>query len=77
MREDPITSLIDTTKMDTSVNPLSEEDKAIQIQKVKNLIKARYPNAKFDSLVIRFSTKNPMDNCGFGAQGWGDQSSFR
>ena len=57
LREDPITGLLDTTKADTSVNPLSEEDKAKQIQKVKNFIKARYPNAKFDDLVIKFSSK--------------------
>ena len=46
LREDPITGIIDTTKiMDTSVNPLSDIAKDIQIEKVKNLITKKYPNA--------------------------------
>ena len=69
LREDPITGLLDTTKADTSVNPLSEEDKAKQIQKVKNFIKARYPNAKFDDLVIKFSSKKNMDIVVLGKRG--------
>ena len=40
-REDAITGIINTTNMmDTSINPLSEEDRAIQIKRVKNLIKS-------------------------------------
>ena len=41
LREDPRTGIIDTTKMmDTSINPLSEKDRAKQIEIVKRLIKA-------------------------------------
>ena len=47
--------------MDTSVNPLSEEDKAIQIERVKNLIRNNYPHADLKKYIIRFSTKKPMD----------------
>ena len=62
LREDKITGIINTTKiMDTSINPLSEEDRAIQIERVKKLIKSRYPNAKVDGMVIAFSEKRPMD----------------
>ena len=57
LREDPTTGLLDTTKMDTTldgVNPLSEADKAKQIQKVRDFIKARYPNADLTKPPIRF-----------------------
>ena len=70
LREDPLTGIINTTQMiDTSINPLSEEDRAKQIERVKRLIKDQYPNAKVDSLVIRFSTKKPMDIVVVGARG--------
>ena len=61
LRENPTTDLLNTTQIDLRENPLSEEDKEIQIQKVKNFIKARYPNADISKLVIRFSRKKPMD----------------
>ena len=55
LRENPRTGIINTTQMmDTSINPLSEEDRAKQIERVKKLIKANYPNAKVDSMVITF-----------------------
>ena len=70
LREDPLTGIINTTQMmDASINPLSEEDRAKQIERVKRLIKAQYPNAKVDSLVIRFSTKKPMDIVVVGPKG--------
>ena len=70
LREDPLTGIINTTQMmDASINPLSEEDRAKQIKRVKRLIKAQYPNAKVDSLVIRFSTKKPMDIVVVGPKG--------
>ena len=37
LREDPRTGIIDTTQMDTSINPLSEEDRAKQIERVKKI----------------------------------------
>ena len=53
---DEQTGIINTTKMiDTSVNPLSEEDKAIQIKRVKNLIRNKYPNADLKKIIINFS----------------------
>ena len=70
LRENQRTGIIDTTHMmDTSINPLSEEDREKQIQIVKRLIKSQYPNAKVDSLVIGFSKKRPMDIVVFGPKG--------
>ena len=60
LRENAITGLLDTTKMVTLENPLSMEDKEIQIQKVRNFIKTKYPNADTSKLVIRFSYKKPI-----------------
>ena len=70
LRQDPRTGIINTTQMmDTSINPLSEEDRAKQIERVKRLIKSDYPNAKVDSLVIAFSKKKPMDIVVLGPRG--------
>ena len=71
LRQDPRTGIIDTTHMmDASINLLSEEDRAKQIERVKRLIKGDYPNAKVDSLVLGFSKKeNPMDIVVFGPKG--------
>ena len=70
IRYDRDTGLLDTTKLpDASVNPLSEEDKQLQINKVKDFIKARYPNANVHKLVIKFSTKKPMDIVVLGPRG--------
>ena len=70
LRENPMTGIINTTQMmDTSINPLSEEDREKQIQRVKKLIKDEYPKAKFDKLVIAFSKKNPMDIVVLGPKG--------
>ena len=70
LREDPLTGIIDTTQMmDASINLLSEEDREQQIERVKRLIKADYPNAKVDSLVIAFSKKSPMDIVVLGPKG--------
>ena len=70
LRENPRTGIINTTQMmDTSINPLSEEERAEQIKKVKRLIKAEYPNAKVDILVISVSKKKPMDIVVLGPKG--------
>ena len=70
LREDPITEIIDTTKIPDKIeNPLSREDKEEQIRRVKRLIKKRFPNANVDGLVISYSTKNPMDIVVLGPQG--------
>ena len=68
-RENPRTGIIDTTQIDASINPLSEEDREKQIQRVKKLIKNEYPNAKVDNLVIVFSKKKSNGYCGFGPKG--------
>ena len=69
LRVNPTTGLLDTTQMVTLENPLSEEDKEIQIQKVKNFIKVLYPNADLSKLVIVFSNKKPMDIVVLGPKG--------
>ena len=70
LRKDPRTGVINTTQMmDTSINPLSEEDREKQVQRVKKLIKDEYPKAKVDNLVIAFSKKNPMDIVVLGPKG--------
>ena len=70
LREDPLTGIINTTQMmDASINPLSLEDRAEQIKRVKKLIKSQYPNANFKNLPIAFSTKKPMDIVALGPKG--------
>lgn len=79
----PATGLLHITKIDPSENLLSEEDKAKEVQRVRALIKARYPNAKIDKLVITFSNKTTMDVVVLGRKGGetkialDDGSSFR
>ena len=50
-------------------NPLSEEDRAKQIERVKILIKSNHPNAKVDSLVITFFKERPMNIVVLGPKG--------
>ena len=70
LRKDPLTGIINTTRMmDTSINPLSPEDRSKQIESVKKLIKSQYPNANFKNLPIAFSTKKPMDIVALGPKG--------
>ena len=70
LRKDPVTGIFNTTQMmDASINPLSPEDRAEQIERVKKLIKDRYPNADFKNLVIRYSIKKPMDIVVVGSKG--------
>ena len=70
LRQDTKTGIINTTQMmDASINPLSAEDRAKQIERVKKLIKDEYPNAKVDALVIEFSKKRPMDIVVLGPKG--------
>ena len=70
LRHDPITGIINTTHMmDTSINPLSPEDRAKQIEIVKKLIKDKYPYANFKNLPIVFSKKSPMDIVALGPKG--------
>ena len=52
------------------MNPLSEEDKKIQIERVKSLIRKKYPRVDFAKLgAIGFSKKTPMIIVLFGLKG--------
>ena len=61
--------MLDTTKMPNVENPLSNDEKEKEIQRVRDFIKARYPTADFSKLVIRFSSKKPMDIVVLGKRG--------
>ena len=61
LRRDAITGMLDTTKIPNLKNPLSYEEREKEIQRVRDFIKKRYPNADFSKLVIRFSSTTPMD----------------
>jgi len=55
---DSRTGLLDLSKIELQNIILSDADKQKEIQKVKEFIKIRYPNAKFDTLPMRFSKEN-------------------
>ena len=57
LKRDAMTGMLDTTKIPNVENPLSYEEREKEIQRVRNFIRARYPNADFSKLVIRFSSK--------------------
>ena len=61
LRRDAITGLLNTTKIPNVDNPLNFEERQKEIQRVRDFIKARYPNADVSKLVISFSSKKPMD----------------
>ena len=66
----PITGLLDTTKVDALENILSLEDQEKEKQRTKDFVKKRYPNADFSELgPIRFSTKKLMDIVVLGPNG--------
>ena len=69
LRRDSITGLLNTTKIPNVENPLSYEEREKEIQRVRNFIKARYPNTDFSKLVIRFSSEKPMDIVVLGKKG--------
>ena len=60
LRRDSITGMLNTTAIPDvyHLNPGQEEQ---EIQRVKDFIKRRYPNADTSKLVIGFSSKKPMD----------------
>ena len=69
LRRDAETGMLDTTKIPNVENPLSLEQKEKEIQRVRDFIKTRYPNADLSKLVIRFSSKKPMDIVVLGTKG--------
>ena len=74
LKENPTTGLLDTTDFGGVPDPpteniLTEKEKEIEIQKVRNFIKTKYPNADLSKLEITFSRKNPMDIVVLGPKG--------
>ena len=61
LSRDKDTGMLDATKIPDVENPLSYEESEKEIQRVRDFIKASYPNADFSKLVIRFSSEKPMD----------------
>ena len=49
LRRDAITGLLNTTKIPNVENPLSYEERKKEIQRVRDFIKKRYPNAIFQN----------------------------
>ena len=62
LRRDHITGMLNTTKIPTVENPLSLEEKQIEIQRVRDFIKKRFPNADLSKLVISFSSASKKTN---------------
>ena len=69
LRRDAITGMLNTTKIPNVENPLNFEEKEKEIQNVRDFIIKRYPNADLSKLVIRFSSKKPMDIVVLGKRG--------
>ena len=69
LRRDAETGMLDTTKIPNVEIPLSLEEKEKEIQRVRDFIKTRYHNADLSKLVIRFSSKKPMDIVVLGKRG--------
>ena len=69
LRRDAETGMLDTTKIPNVEIPLSLEEKEKEIQRVRDFIKTRYHNADLSKLVIRFSSKKPMDIVVLGKKG--------
>ena len=56
LRRDSETGMLNTTKIPKAENPLNFEEREKEIQRVRDFIKKRYPNADLSKLVIRFSS---------------------
>ena len=69
LRRDHITGMLNTTKIPNVGNPLNFEEREKEIQNVRDFIRKRYPNADLSKLVIRFSSKKPMDIVVLGKRG--------
>ena len=62
LRRNNITGLLNTEGIPTVENPLDVEERRQEIQRVRDFITARYPEADMSKLVISFSSGNkPMD----------------
>ena len=71
LRRDHITGMLNPTKIPTVEKPLSLAEKQIEIERVRDFIKKRFPNADLSKLVISFSSssKKPMDIVIMGPKG--------
>ena len=69
LKRDRATGLLNTEKIPNVENPLNFEEREKEIQRVRDFIKKRYPNADLSKLVIRFSSKKPMDIVVLGKKG--------
>ena len=69
LRRDTITGLLNTEGIPTVENPMTFAEREREITRVRKFIRTRYPNADFKKLVIRFSTKKPMDIVLLGPKG--------
>ena len=69
LRRDTITGMVNTTKIPNFENPLDFEEREKEIQNVRDFIIKRYPKADLSKLVIRFSSKKPMDIVVLGKRG--------
>ena len=63
LKRDGITGLLNTKGIPNVENSLGYEERQAEIERVRQFIKSRYPEAKVEKLVISFSSKkNPMDS---------------
>ena len=69
LRRDHITGLLNTEGIPNVENPMTFAEREREITRVRKFIRNRYPNADFKKLVIRFSTKKPMDIVLLGPKG--------
>ena len=65
LRRDTIAGMLDTRE----INKIPNVENHVEIQRVREFIKARYPKADLSKLVIRFSSKKPMDIVVLGTKG--------
>ena len=65
LRRDTIAGMLDTRE----INKIPNVENHVEIQRVREFIKARYPKADLSKLVIRFSSKKPMDIVVLGKKG--------
>ena len=79
LRRDSETGMLNTTKIPKAENPLNFEEREKEIQRVRDFIKKRYPNADLSKLVIRFSSSSKKTDgyCCFGCKGRRNQDNQR
>ena len=61
LRRNNVTGLLNTEGIPSVGNPLTETQKAAEVQRVREFIRKKYPRADFKKMVLGFSRKKPMD----------------